>query len=162
MTRLFAGYTRYVVNAAASLLDPLPLGARKVAGRLALRLPSSGKISSARSRIRRVGETLALTPLDRYTRYMTDLQGLHRERLYTDDFRSRIGTSLVPDVIGDVWRASSASNIVDLMLDADTATYLPDDLLAKVDIATMAWSLEGRSPLLDHELMEFAASLPHE
>lgn len=46
------------------------------------------------------------------------------------------------------------------MLEVDTATYLADDLLAKVDIATMARSLEGRSPLLDHELMQFAASLP--
>ena len=41
-------------------------------------------------------------------------------------------------------------------------SYLPDDLLAKIDIATMAYSLEGRSPLLDHELMELAASLPPE
>ena len=46
------------------------------------------------------------------------------------------------------------------MLDVDTRTYLPDDLLTKIDIATMAYSLEGRSPLLDHEFMQFAASLP--
>ena len=45
------------------------------------------------------------------------------------------------------------------MLDVDTRTYLTDDLLAKIDIATMAHSLEGRSPLLDHEFVEFAASL---
>ncbi len=43
------------------------------------------------------------------------------------------------------------------MLDVDIGTYLPDDLLVKIDIATMAHSLEARSPLLDHELMEFAA-----
>ena len=157
---LFAGYTRYVVNLAASRLDRLPLSLRRATARLALSVPSSGRINSARSRVRRLGETLPLTPLDRYTRYMTDLQGFHRTQVYTDDFRSQVGDSSVPDVIGDVWRASSGSNIVDRMLDADTATYLPDDLLAKVDIATMAWSLEGRSPLLDHELMEFAASLP--
>jgi asparagine synthase (glutamine-hydrolysing) len=46
------------------------------------------------------------------------------------------------------------------MLDADINTYLPDDLLVKMDIATMAYSVEGRSPFLDHQLMEFAASLP--
>jgi asparagine synthase (glutamine-hydrolysing) len=46
------------------------------------------------------------------------------------------------------------------MLEVDANTYLPDDLLVKADIATMASSLEGRSPLLDHELMEFSATIP--
>ncbi|HYH53969.1 MAG TPA: asparagine synthase C-terminal domain-containing protein, partial [Solirubrobacterales bacterium] len=49
---------------------------------------------------------------------------------------------------------------LDRMLDVDVGLYLPDDLLAKVDIATMAHSLEARSPLLDPELMQFAAALP--
>ena len=48
------------------------------------------------------------------------------------------------------------------MLEVDAATYLVDDLIAKVDIATMAHALEARSPLLDHELMELAASIPAE
>ena len=46
------------------------------------------------------------------------------------------------------------------MLDVDVQTYLPDDLLVKMDIATMAHSLEVRSPLLDHVLMERVARLP--
>jgi asparagine synthase (glutamine-hydrolysing) len=45
-------------------------------------------------------------------------------------------------------------------LEVDVHTYLPGDLLTKVDIATMAHSLEARSPLLDPEVMELAASLP--
>jgi asparagine synthase (glutamine-hydrolysing) len=45
---------------------------------------------------------------------------------------------------------------------ADVALYLPDDLLVKSDLTAMAHGLEGRSPLLDHELMEWAASLPIE
>ena len=48
------------------------------------------------------------------------------------------------------------------MLDVDVNTYLPGDLLAKMDIASMAHSLEARSPLLDHEFMQMAASLPAE
>jgi asparagine synthase (glutamine-hydrolysing) len=51
---------------------------------------------------------------------------------------------------------------VDRYLALDTATYLPDDLLAKVDRMSMANSLEVRSPFLDYRLQEFAASLPPE
>ena len=45
-------------------------------------------------------------------------------------------------------------------MSTDFKTYLLDDLLVKMDIATMSNSLEGRSPFLDHKLMEFAASIP--
>jgi asparagine synthase (glutamine-hydrolysing) len=53
-----------------------------------------------------------------------------------------------------------ADNPVDRMLWYDTHTYLPGDLLVKMDIASMHCGLEARSPLLDHELIEFCASLP--
>jgi len=49
---------------------------------------------------------------------------------------------------------------VNRILDVDVHTYLPGDLLVKMDIASMTVSLEARSPFLDHHLMEFAASLP--
>jgi asparagine synthase (glutamine-hydrolysing) len=45
---------------------------------------------------------------------------------------------------------------------ADIHTYLPDDLMVKVDVATMAHGLESRSPLLDHELMEWAMTIPQD
>ena len=53
-----------------------------------------------------------------------------------------------------------AENPIDRMLWLDNRTYLPDDLLVKMDIATMHCGLEGRSPLLDHEIIEFCARLP--
>lgn len=52
--------------------------------------------------------------------------------------------------------------LLDQMLYADTKTWLPDDLLVKADKITMANSLELRVPLLDHKVLEFAASLPQE
>ena len=57
-------------------------------------------------------------------------------------------------------RSANGSGIVDAALLTDIMTYLPNDLLVKVDIATMANSLEARSPFLDHHVIEFAASLP--
>jgi len=64
------------------------------------------------------------------------------------------------DLLLERYRESDAEDIIDATLDVDVNSYLPDDLLVKVDIATMAHGLEGRSPLVDHEFMEFCASLP--
>ncbi|MBM3668274.1 MAG: asparagine synthetase B, partial [Actinobacteria bacterium] len=81
---------------------------------------------------------------------------------YSEDFKALIGESPAPRVILDAWEAASGGGVVDHMLEVDVNTYLPDDLLVKVDIASMAHSLEARSPLLDHELMEYAARIPCE
>src|SRR6185295_17365007 len=64
------------------------------------------------------------------------------------------------DVIAAPWREASGRSRLDVLLETDVNTYLPGDLLAKMDIASMAYGLEARSPLLDPELMQFAASLP--
>jgi asparagine synthase (glutamine-hydrolysing) len=56
--------------------------------------------------------------------------------------------------------ASTAPEGISRLLETDIRTYLPDDILVKVDIASMAHSLEVRCPLLDQELMAFAAALP--
>jgi len=53
-----------------------------------------------------------------------------------------------------------ADNAIDRMLWLDNRAYLPDDLLVKMDIASMHCGLEARSPLLDHEVIEFCAGLP--
>ena len=156
----FGGYSRYVAQLAAARIDRVPRGARRALGALSLKVPPSGRVNSARSRIRRLGETLALDPAGRYLAYMTDLQGLRRGELYTPAFHEQVGQSVVERMTREPWETSTATNLVDRMLDVDVRHYLPDDLLAKVDIATMACSLEGRSPLLDHEFVEFAASLP--
>jgi asparagine synthase (glutamine-hydrolysing) len=156
----FGGYPRYAVNRASASLERLPVALRRGLAAVGMRVPESGTIDSWPSRIRRAAETLALDGSARYVAYMTHLNGLRRERLYTDDYRRLVGESLAFDVMGQPWRESGAQDIVDRMLDVDVQTYLPDDLLVKMDIATMASSLEARSPFLDHELMEFAASLP--
>ncbi len=158
----FGGYPRYVANLAASRLSRVPRSLRRGLGAAAGNVPSSGRIDSTRSRLRRLGATLALDADERYLAYMTDLKGLRRDRLYTEDYRRLVGESAAPAVLRGAWRESSGRSVVDRMLDVDVNHYLPDDLLTKVDIATMAFSLEGRSPLLDHELMEFAAALPPE
>src|SRR5437588_1493989 len=80
--------------------------------------------------------------------------------LYSHDIHHRTAVFSTIDIIRPWLAKANGSGIVDASLLADTMTYLPNDLLVKMDIASMTVSLEARSPFLDHHLMEFAASLP--
>jgi asparagine synthase (glutamine-hydrolysing) len=156
----FAGYGRYAANLVLHRASVLPRALRRSLGAIGSRLPPSGRINSWQSRARRLAQTIALDPAQRHAAYLSHLDAAARDRLYTPALRELVGESLVPKVIGKPWREATARDPLDRMLEVDVSTYLPDDLLVKMDIATMAHSLEARSPLLDHELMEFAAALP--
>ena len=71
------------------------------------------------------------------------------------------GCPTVPDPNESVLHGSEPGSLLDRMMLADQLTYLPDDLLAKLDRASMAVSLEVRAPLLDHRVVEFSWRLPH-
>jgi asparagine synthase (glutamine-hydrolysing) len=157
----FAGYNRYLSNLVATRLERLPLGLRRAVSTVAGRLPArSDDMASALSRLRRLTGTLALDSPARYAEYHSAFGSQERDQLYTPEYRRLIGRSVASDVIRRPWEEASGRSPIDVMLEVDVNTYLPNDLLVKMDIATMAHSLEARSPFLDHELMEFAASLP--
>ncbi len=84
-----------------------------------------------------------------------------RSRICTPTtFGSKRESCPAADMLDPWFARANGSGIVDAALLTDIMTYLPNDLLVKVDIATMAVSLEARSPFLDHHVIEFAASLP--
>jgi asparagine synthase (glutamine-hydrolysing) len=80
--------------------------------------------------------------------------------LYTGALRDVVAGVDSYELLDQAFAESRAKSDVCRLMDVDVQTYLPGDLLAKVDITTMACSLEARSPFLDHHLMEWAAGLP--
>jgi asparagine synthase (glutamine-hydrolysing) len=156
----FAGYRRYAGNVLASRLDSLPLTFRRFVAAVTQRIPEGSRDQSTASRIRRLGQAIAMTRPERYAMWMAAFDRVQRDRVLTPEFAAAVGPWDVGEVIEGRWDDSTATGCLDQMLSVDVETYLPDDLLVKMDIATMAYSVEGRSPLLDQELMAFAASLP--
>jgi asparagine synthase (glutamine-hydrolysing) len=158
----FAGYQRYVANALAQRFDRLPAGLRRLAAALGDRLPEDGEESSTVNRLRRLAGNLAVDPASRYARYVSWFDTNQRRGLYSPEFAAAVGDADGSREITSRWASSSGSAVVDRMLEVDSTTFLVDDLIAKIDIATMAHALEARSPFLDHRMMELAASIPAE
>jgi asparagine synthase (glutamine-hydrolysing) len=145
----FGGYDRHFAARIAAAIDHVPQSVREPVLRSAAGMISDGEAKSARQKIYRFLKSVQLDPDDRYA----DWAGI----LPRDEVAALAPELGAPHV---VLGAGRASNPLDRALAADVAHYLPDDLLTKTDIATMAVSLEARAPLLDHRLMEWAARLP--
>lgn len=155
----FGGYSRYVANAVAGRLDLLPAPIRRALARAASRLGDQGEVGDLRNKARRLGSAMTLTEAERYEAYMSWLGEDLRRQLYTPEFSEQVG-DVAGATIAGAFAGATGTDVVDRMLEVDVSTYLVGDLIAKVDIATMAHGLEARSPLLDPELMQFAASIP--
>lgn len=134
--------------------------------------PLNGPISSALAganqalnshRIQKYAPMLKL-PLEEYYYSRTSSPFLyfnaHPDEFYTQDFRKHVDKNASLSVVKRYLENKSVKGRVNRMLYVDTKTSLPDDLLLKADKMTMANSIELRVPLLDHVLLEFAATLP--
>ncbi len=160
----FGGYERYVATGLGVRLDRLPLGLRR-----ALRTVLRGLLGNplhekgVRRRLRRFSDTLLLAPRDRYFRWVSVLQKEMRHRLLSGSLEASsngAGEHPLQEIfsrVRDDWRVEDP---VERVMTLDLESYLPYDLLVKMDIMTMAHSLEARSPFLDHKFVEMAASIP--
>ncbi len=158
---LFAGYPRYRAIWLSSLLDGAPLLRSLVAAPLWQRLPGARQKSLLR-RAKRFAEVLAKPPQRRYLDWIAIFNETRRAALYSDAFLEQLPDADPFHFLQHAWERAGKRDHVTAASLADLTTYLPGDLMTKVDIASMAHSLEVRQPFLDYRLVAFAASLPCE
>lgn len=155
----FAGYLRYRAMKLSRYLAPLGLPLKlTVPAVQALMRASSGKQRIFWHRIQRglsaVGERGAV----RNVRWHCIFDNERKNSLYTPEMTAT-GTDRT-HYLSDLYDAAPCDNMIDRLLYTDQMSYLPECLLVKMDIASMANSLEARSPFLDHELIELAGRMP--
>jgi asparagine synthase (glutamine-hydrolysing) len=148
----FAGYVRHRLAVALDRLGPLPALGRPLAHAVD-RLPMNRRAD----RLRRGLVAATSRPHERYATLMSHFAPTGLERLCTPEFLAEAGS---PRRAWDEVLALDGTSGVNRYLNLDTATYLPGDLLLKVDRMSMWHALEVRSPLLDHEVHELAARTP--
>lgn len=160
----FAGYERYAAMNLAQRYNNLVPGAVRngVVGNVLKVLPEFSARGNPIGKAKRFLGAATLGPVERYLRWVSAFNEPAKWELYSKDFRQQTADYSTIDIIRPWFAKANGSGIVDASLLTDTMTYLPNDLLVKMDIASMTVSLEARSPFLDHHLMEFAASLPEQ
>lgn len=157
----FAGYERYAAMRLADRYHQLPrLLREQVLGPAIAAMPEAGSSRSRLGKARRFLDVAGRPRAERYLRWTSAFSDELKAELCTSEFLERTANASALGWVQPWFEGNGEIDIVDRALMADTSNYLPNDLLVKVDIATMAVSLEARSPFLDHHLMEFVASLP--
>ncbi|NJD11245.1 MAG: amidotransferase 1, exosortase A system-associated, partial [Gemmatimonadetes bacterium] len=157
----FGGYRRYRLHLMEERLRAmLPLGARRALfgplGALYPKLDWMPRVFRGKTTF----QALARDAVQAYFHTVSVLRDDERARLYSPEFKRRLGGYSGLEVLREHARTAPTDQPLALIQYLDYKTYLPGDINTKVDRASMAHSLEVREPLMDHPLVEWAARLP--
>ena len=150
---LFAGYPRYVDDRKDAILSRLPQS-------LKLLLASAGEQLPTSLRVKKYLRYLTKSDTQRYIQRAGVFPLDMREGLYTQELRHKLQLPAAYALFEHCLEKKANASLLEKMLYLDLKTYLPHDILFKVDIASMVNSLEVRVPFLDHEFVEFVTGMP--
>jgi asparagine synthase (glutamine-hydrolysing) len=161
---LFGGYQRYRLDRFANHYARLPrLLTQKLIPAIANRLPEPVNVpigSNYIAGIRRLQQVADIQPGASIVRWGSYFNESMKRKLWRPERYETLKNTDSASILCASFSAADATSFLDRTLYTDSTNYLPGDLLVKADRMTMAHSLEGRSPFLDHKLVEWAARLP--
>ena len=153
---LFGGYDRYLPHPRVAQFDRLPIpGRRRVAAAVWPLLPHGVQ---GKNFLRHV----ARDDNGRFLESVALFRDDEKDALYSPEFRAQLNGATAEDRLGRHFERFASLPAQSRMMRFDFETYLPEDVLTKVDRMSMAHSIESRVPLLDNDVIEFAATLPTE
>jgi asparagine synthase (glutamine-hydrolysing) len=157
----FAGYERYIAERQALFYQRIPAPIRHgLIEPLSRLLPQTGREQALPDKVRRFICTISSPFAQRYLQLICAFNNQQKQAIYSPEMKRLLDNHDSLKRIQQIYDEAPAPDPISSALYVDLMNYLPDDLLVKMDIATMANSLEGRSPFLDHKLMEFTATIP--
>ncbi len=157
----FAGYPRYAAMWIGEMFDRMPAAVRTLANPAIWdHLPGTGASKNALHRLRRLMAGLNQSPIQRYLEWISIFGNDRKKELLTPGFRQQSGDARAAGLLEKYYDEVGGEDWVHRTTYVDAMSYLPCDLLAKVDVASMAQGLEARSPFLDHRIVELAGKIP--